>query len=47
MYGKYSSLGYEQIKQDVSDSGRVIYHRKMTQLGREFILNLFKDKEEA
>jgi phage antirepressor YoqD-like protein len=46
MYGKYSSLGYEQIKKEVLDTGRVIYHRKMTQLGREFILNLFKEGEE-
>lgn len=38
MYSKYSSLGYDQIKQEVLDNGRVIYHRRFTQLGREFIL---------
>lgn len=44
MYSDYSNCGYEEIKQDVLDSGRVIYHRKITQLGREFILNLFDVK---
>lgn len=42
-YSKYSNLGYEEIKQDVLDSGRVVYHRKITQLGREFILDLFNE----
>lgn len=41
MYSKYSNLGYEEIKQEVLDSGRVIYHRRITQIGREFILGLF------
>lgn len=41
MYSRYSDLGYEEIKQEVLDNGRVIYHRKITQLGREFILGLF------
>lgn len=41
MYSKYSDLGYEEIKQEVLDNGRVIYHRRITQLGREFILGLF------
>ena len=27
MYSKYSNLGYEEIKQEVLDSGRVIYHK--------------------
>lgn len=40
-YSNYSNLGYEDIKQEVLDSGRVVYHRKITQLGREFILGLF------
>ena len=40
MYSKYSDLGYEEIKQEVLDSGRVIYHRRITQMGRAFILNL-------
>ena len=37
-YSKYSNLGYEEIKQEVLDSGRVVYHRKITQRGREFII---------
>lgn len=40
-YSKYSDLGYEEIKQEVLDCGKVVYHRKITQLGREFILELF------
>lgn len=42
MYSRYSNLGYEEIKQEVLDSGRVIYHRHITQMGREFILSLFR-----
>ena len=38
MYSRYS----DEIKQEVLDSGRVIYHRRITQMGREFILSLFQ-----
>ena len=41
-YSQYSDLGYEEIKQEILDNGKVVYHRKITQLGREFILKLFK-----
>lgn len=41
MYSDYSNCGYEEIKQEVLDNGRVIYHRKIKQLGRKFILGLF------
>lgn len=41
MYSHYSNLGYEEIKQEVLDSGRVVYHRRITQLGRAFILDTF------
>lgn len=41
LYSGYSDQGYEDIKQEVLDSGKVVYHRRITQLGREFILNLF------
>lgn len=41
-YSKYSNLGYEEIKQEILDNGRVVYHRKITQMGRDFIINLFK-----
>jgi prophage antirepressor-like protein len=42
MFSQYSNCGYEEIKQEVLDSGRVIYHRRITQMGREFILGLFE-----
>ncbi len=42
-YSDYSNLGYENIKQEVLDNGHVIYHRKITQMGRAFILGLFKE----
>ena len=46
-YSNYSNLGYEEIKQEVLDSGTVVYHRKITQTGREFILDLFEKKRSA
>lgn len=30
MYSQYSDLGYEEIKQEVLDNGKVIYHRRIT-----------------
>lgn len=47
MYADYSNQGYEEIKQEVLDNGRVVYHRRITQLGREFILGLFGSMEVA
>lgn len=29
MYSQYSDLGYEEIKQEVLDNGKVIYHRRI------------------
>lgn len=46
-YSKYSNLGYEEIKQEVLDSGRVVYHRKITQRGREFIIGAINKALEA
>jgi prophage antirepressor-like protein len=43
MYSQYSNLGYEEIKQEVLDSGRVVYHRRITQLGRAFIIDRVKE----
>ena len=40
-YSKYSDKGYVEIKQDVLDNGKVIYHRRFTQLGREFLIKLY------
>lgn len=42
MFSQYSNCGYEEIKQEVLDSGKVIYHRRITQMGREFILGLLE-----
>jgi anti-repressor protein len=42
LYSKYANLGYFDIKQEVLDNGRVIYHRRVTQTGREFILKIIK-----
>lgn len=47
MYSQYSNLGYEEIKQEVLDSGKVIYHRRITQLGREFILGRLNQRKEV
>lgn len=41
LYAKYSELGLVSIKQDVLDNGKIIYDRKWTGKGRDFILNLF------
>lgn len=40
LYSKYAELGYVQIKQEVLDTGKVVYHRRFTQRGREFIIKL-------
>lgn len=45
LYSDYANLGYEDIKQEVLDNGKVVYHRKFTQSGRDFILGLFKDNK--
>ena len=43
MYSDYSHLGYEEIKQEVLDSGKVVYHRRITQRGREFIISKVRE----
>jgi prophage antirepressor-like protein len=43
LYSNYANLGYEEIKQEVLDNGKVIYHRKWTQEGRNFIINMVKN----
>lgn len=40
-YSKYADKGYVEIKQDVLDNGKVIYHRRFTQIGREFLIRLY------
>lgn len=44
LYSKYSECEYVSIKQDVLDNGHIIYDRKWTGKGRDFILNLFKEE---
>ncbi|WP_378210055.1 BRO family protein [Anoxybacteroides rupiense] len=41
LFSKYADKGYVEIKQEVLDNGKVIYHRRFTQLGREFLLKLY------
>lgn len=41
LYSKYAGQGYVSIKQDLKEDGRIIYNRKWTGKGREFILNKF------
>lgn len=44
LYSRYADCGYVSIKQDILDSGHIIYDRKWTGKGRDFILNLFKEE---
>ena len=44
MYSKYSERGYVSIKQQVLDSGKIIYDRKWTGIGRDFILNKYSSE---
>ncbi|TGY70907.1 hypothetical protein E5339_08200 [Phocaeicola sartorii] len=39
-YTKYETLGWFDIKQEVTDNGHIIYHRKITGIGRQGIINL-------
>jgi prophage antirepressor-like protein len=43
LYSKYADCGYVSIKQDILDNGHIIYDRKWSGKGRDFILNLFKE----
>lgn len=38
---KYSDMAWFEIKQEELDNGHIIYHRKITGLGREGILDLY------
>lgn len=39
-YTQYATLGWFDIKQEVADNGHIIYHRKITGIGRQGIINL-------
>lgn len=43
LYSKYADCGYVSIKQDILDNGHIIYDRKWSGAGRDFILNLFSE----
>ncbi|WP_319202211.1 Rha family transcriptional regulator [uncultured Ilyobacter sp.] len=42
LYSKYSDLGYVSIKQNVLDTGKIVYDRKWTGEGRKFLLEMFQ-----
>ena len=44
LYAKYTDLGYTSVKQTVLDNGRIIYDRRWTGAGRDFIVSLFKEE---
>jgi len=44
LYSDYSDKNYTSIKETVLDSGKIVYDRLWTGLGRQFILNLFEAK---
>lgn len=43
LYAKYADLGYTSVKQTMLDNGRIIYDRRWTGAGRDFIVSLFKE----
>lgn len=44
LYSDYAGLGLVEIKQEVLDNGHVVYHRRWTQLGREWLLERYGKK---
>jgi prophage antirepressor-like protein len=44
LYSEYADKGYTEIKQTVLDSGKVVYDRRWTQIGREFLIKLYSSK---
>lgn len=43
LYSQYADLGYTEIKQNVLESGRIVYDRRWTNYGRVFILKLWEE----
>ena len=43
-YTRYATLGWFDIKQEVADNGHIIYHRKITGIGRQGIINLINSQ---
>lgn len=44
---KYANQAWFEIKQEEMDNGRIVYHRKITGLGREGIIDLYKKAQIA
>lgn len=44
LYSEYSELGYTSVKQQVLDNGKIIFDRKWSGIGRDFILSLYNKK---
>ncbi|MFZ4912589.1 MULTISPECIES: phage antirepressor KilAC domain-containing protein [Paenibacillus] len=40
LYSRFADCGYVEIKQEVLDNGKVIYHRRFTQLGRKWLVKI-------
>jgi len=45
LYSDYSDRNYISLKEQVLDSGKVVYHRLWTGKGRKFLLELLSDKD--
>ena len=43
LYSQYADLGYTEIKQNVLESGMIVYDRRWTNYGRAFILKLWEE----
>ena len=44
LYSEYSELGYTSVKQQILDNGKIIFDRKWSGIGRDFILSLYNKK---
>ena len=47
LYSRYADQGYAEIKQTVLDNGKIIYDRRWTQIGREFLLKLYESERQG
>ncbi len=44
LYSKYADRGYVSIKQDILDNGRIIFDRRWTGIGRDFLLTMLSSQ---
>lgn len=40
LYAEYAEHGYVHIKQEILENDKIVYHRRWTQLGREWLLDM-------